>query len=294
MRKFTFLVLGLVAALSASAIENVYLIGEATPAGWSAGDAVPMEAQGNNVFTYTGTFSNGEFKFTCVQGEWFPRIVAAKPGVIAEPGNTYDVLYGETDDKKVDPDAPEDFKFYIYAGTYSLTLTMSSEDNTGTLKIDGTPDPIVLPAETPWICGSMAPEEMTDEGDGIYSYEGVFLADNDFKFRWATDWWPGIVAADELSNVPMRPGVAAKALYIPTTFEARDHKFYFEEDGEHKIFLDTKKMIVYIDEEPSAADEIGQDPEQAFENRIVWSENGYLIETEKDYRNLNGVKVSDK
>ncbi|MCQ2337069.1 MAG: SusF/SusE family outer membrane protein [Paludibacteraceae bacterium] len=289
MRKFTFLVLGLVAALSASAIENVYLIGQATPAGWSAGDAVPMTAEGNNVFTYTGTFTNGEFKFTCVQGEWFPRIVAVKAGIIVEPGKTYDVLYGENDK---DPDAPEDFKFYIYAGTYSLTLTMSSEDNTGTLAITGTPDPIVLPANAPEICGSMEPEEMVDEGDGIYSYEGFFLKNDDFKFRYSVEWWPGIVAADETSNVPMRPREAVKAIYLPTIYEARDHKFFFEEEGSHKIFLDTNKMIVYIDEEPTADNAPAE--EQGFKNRVVITKDGYVIETEKDIRNLNGVIIEEK
>ncbi len=291
MRKFTFLVLGLVAALSASAIENVYLIGDATPAGWSADAAVPMEAQGNDVFTYTGDFTSGEFKFTCVQGEYFPRIVAAKSGVIVEPGNTYEVLYGETDIDEEHPDAPEDHKFYIAKGNYTLTLTMNGTE--GTLAIEGTADP-ERPEGAPFIIGSFTGwtepgDEMTDEGDGIYSYFGTFKAADDFKFRWSLGWWPAIVAADKTA---VSVGEATKAVYIPTSFEAHDYKFIFEEAGEHIIYLDTNKMIVYIDEEPTADNAPAE--EQGFKNRVTLTNDGYVIETEADYRNLNGVKIGDK
>lgn len=290
MRKFTFLVLGLVAALSASAIDNVYLIGAATPAGWDPASAVEMTAEGNDVFTYTGDFTSGEFKFTCAQGEWFPRIVAAEAGVIAEAGKSYDVLYGEND---TDPDAPADYKFYIAKGNYTLTLTMTGE--TGTLAIEGTAEP-EYPEGTPMICGSFngwgAPEEMTDEGGNIFSYEGAFVADDNFKFRWEADWWPAIVAEDPLGDVPMREGEAAKAIFIPTTFDARDHKFFFEDEGEHKIFLDMNKMIVYIDQEPTA-DETPSE-EQGFKNRVILTNAGYAIETVDSIISFGGAVISVK
>ncbi len=63
--------------------EMIYLIGDATPAGWDIGNATPMEATDNPyVFTWTGNLNTGELKFTCDKkddwgGAWF---LAAKNG----------------------------------------------------------------------------------------------------------------------------------------------------------------------------------------------------------------------
>ena len=53
--------------------EGIYLIGSATSAGWSLGDAVPMSADPSDpcVFTWEGELQSGELKFTCdKQGDW--------------------------------------------------------------------------------------------------------------------------------------------------------------------------------------------------------------------------------
>src|ERR1044071_4830739 len=45
--------------------EKVYLIGDATPAGWNISNAVPMtqSAANTNEFTWTGPLTAGEIKF---------------------------------------------------------------------------------------------------------------------------------------------------------------------------------------------------------------------------------------
>lgn len=59
------------------AYPMIYLVGEATPNGWSIDDASPMEITENEfIFTWSGYLKEGEFKFTCDKqsdwnGDWF-------------------------------------------------------------------------------------------------------------------------------------------------------------------------------------------------------------------------------
>ncbi len=48
---------------------NVYMIGDATPNGWNMGSLTPMQKNGS-VYTWTGTLSAGDFKFTKFNTDW--------------------------------------------------------------------------------------------------------------------------------------------------------------------------------------------------------------------------------
>lgn len=52
--------------------STLYLIGSATPGGWSAGDATEMTRKDNGIFTWTGGLAAGEFKFITTLGEFLP------------------------------------------------------------------------------------------------------------------------------------------------------------------------------------------------------------------------------
>ena len=43
--------------------DKVYMIGDATPAGWTIANAVPMTKSSENEFTWTGPLAAGEIKF---------------------------------------------------------------------------------------------------------------------------------------------------------------------------------------------------------------------------------------
>jgi hypothetical protein len=43
--------------------DKVYMIGDATPAGWTIANAVPMTKSAENQFTWTGPLTAGEIKF---------------------------------------------------------------------------------------------------------------------------------------------------------------------------------------------------------------------------------------
>ncbi len=52
--------------------ETLFMIGDATPNGWSADDATEMTRTDNGVFTWTGNLAAGDFKFILKQGEYLP------------------------------------------------------------------------------------------------------------------------------------------------------------------------------------------------------------------------------
>jgi hypothetical protein len=45
------------------AYDKIYMIGDATPAGWTIANAVPMTKSSENQFTWTGPLTAGEIKF---------------------------------------------------------------------------------------------------------------------------------------------------------------------------------------------------------------------------------------
>ena len=93
--------------------KTLYLIGDATPNGWSADDATEMRPV-NNVakgFTWTGSLSSGKFKFITTLGDFVP---------------SYNK--GESDNKlylRESGDDPYDEQFEITeAGTYTVTVNL--------------------------------------------------------------------------------------------------------------------------------------------------------------------------
>lgn len=52
--------------------ETLFLIGDATPNGWSADNATVMNRSDNGVFTWTGNLTPGSFKFITTLGQFLP------------------------------------------------------------------------------------------------------------------------------------------------------------------------------------------------------------------------------
>lgn len=101
----------------------IYLVGDATPSGWSIDNATPMVASSEPyTFTWTGTLNSGELKFTCDKqsdwnGDWF---LASQNGI--EPsGSVEQMLFSASG-------ANPDNKWKITsAGTYTIELNQLSE-----------------------------------------------------------------------------------------------------------------------------------------------------------------------
>lgn len=116
--------------------DMIYLVGDASPAGWSIGDATPMQATDNPfVFTWQGTLNAGELKFTCDKkddwnGAWFmPAEADKQPSGEIEP-----MLFIDKSNEAFKAQYPEvmvggvDQKWKIAAaGSYRITLNQLEE-----------------------------------------------------------------------------------------------------------------------------------------------------------------------
>ena len=117
--------------------ENIWLVGDAAPGGWSLDDAVPMTKDASNpyVMTWTGTLNTGELKFTCDRssdwnGAWFMSAVSGA----APTGQEEKALFIDkhSDDLKAQYLTVDimniDNKWKIEeAGTYKITLNQLTE-----------------------------------------------------------------------------------------------------------------------------------------------------------------------
>ncbi|WP_291527943.1 SusF/SusE family outer membrane protein [Bacteroides sp. UBA939] len=116
--------------------EMIYMIGDATPAGWTIGDATPMQATDNPyVFTWQGVLNAGELKFTCDKkddwnGAWFmPTEADKQPTGEVEPmlflDKASDAFKAQYLDVMV---GGVDLKWRIpVAGSYIITLNQLEE-----------------------------------------------------------------------------------------------------------------------------------------------------------------------
>lgn len=97
---------------------EVYLIGSATPNGWSMGSLTPMTKDGS-VYTWTGPLTEGEMKFTKFNTNWCEgtEIVSATPNQSITNTNFNYRENCEGDDNKWVVSAAQ-------AGTYTITLNL--------------------------------------------------------------------------------------------------------------------------------------------------------------------------
>lgn len=116
--------------------EMIYLVGSASPAGWSIDNATPMTA-GEDAYTFTweGTLNEGELKFTCdKKSDWMGAWFMAAEGDKNPTGETEQMLFI---DKSSDwcknqylehnvGDLDQKWKV-TEAGTYVITLNQLKE-----------------------------------------------------------------------------------------------------------------------------------------------------------------------
>lgn len=190
-----------VAALIASAFaataqelpENLYLIGDATAAGWNCNAPVKMDKVNDYEFSYTGEFTKGEFKLPWVVGgdmwgsnTFMPMEAGQKVTKVGLKNNeSYLTHNGQPDQKWVVEDA----------GIYTLTFRIDKDDtNFGALDatyVSDLPKSIfMLGAATDcWDSNSAAP---VYEKDGKYVWTGALnYYDEDKLVKFAAtrgDW----------------------------------------------------------------------------------------------------------
>ena len=117
--------------------EGLYLVGEATPNGWSLDNATPMTKSADSpyIFTWSGTLKAGEMKISCDKqsdwnGDWFMADKSNK----APTGEVETALFVAKSDAELSSMYPDadlgslDNKWNIQeAGSYRITIDQLKE-----------------------------------------------------------------------------------------------------------------------------------------------------------------------
>lgn len=110
---------------------GIYMVGDATPNGWSVDNATAMTAVDAYTFTWTGNLTAGELKFTCDKqgdwmGAWFMATVDGKAWVEGTENITFV-------DKHITGNGDIDRKWKVStAGKYTISLNQLTEKMTVT------------------------------------------------------------------------------------------------------------------------------------------------------------------
>lgn len=127
MRKIYGFVLALLCSLTMSAQEvtEMYLVGDATPAGWSFNEIekTQMTAVGNGVFTWTGNLktNTGEGFKIVTQRDWNPGMHPSEPELKIDLAGSDVVALPYTGDPDTKWQVSKD-------GVYTITVTLRAED----------------------------------------------------------------------------------------------------------------------------------------------------------------------
>lgn len=99
---------------------TLYLIGSATPNGWSADEATEMERKSNGIFSWTGKLNAGEFKFITTLGSFLPSYNQGTDGCL---------VLRTSDDQPDLPFVVEESRFYeVNVNLFTGILTLKESE----------------------------------------------------------------------------------------------------------------------------------------------------------------------
>lgn len=208
-------------ATSSSFANNLSLIGDATPGGWSLDSAIVMKPVADGIYEFVGDLKDGSLKFV-VQHDFVPSYGPQTNGDLLEFGIvelTYRASYEEPDNA-----------FSVKAGRYALTLDMS--DTVAKLAVsDGTglpdkwyveyPDTIYAvgnATQAGWSAIDAIAMAETADNSGVY-LDTLLLNPGELKFLCQKDWGAGYGA-----NVAYAP-IAGAGEYALMPLDSTDMKF---------------------------------------------------------------------
>lgn len=158
-----------------SDLENVYLIGNSTPANWTNTCAAPLTHNADGNWVYEGGLQEGEFKFLTKLGEWTPAIMPFEGGTqVSSKGLANCDIYisenGEPDNKWI----------VTEAGNYRLTI--NSKDEVLDIQYLGAfPEVLYALGQSCQHMDSTDPLFMNPDGNGNYVWQGMMTYSDEDK-----------------------------------------------------------------------------------------------------------------
>jgi len=209
--------------------DQLYLVGDATPNGWDAGNPTVMtkDNQDPSVFTYQGKLNAGELKFLTVINEWLPSYQRG----VDENTLVLRTSFDQPDDKFTIPQT----------GSYKITVDVI--ELTYVLEELAT-----APFAELWIIGDAtavdwdlnnAPALTQHAVDPFIFTYNAYLDAGEFKIATAKSWDAPFYRP--LTNHPLLSETS-----VQLSAGDPDHKWLIEEAGNYKIKLDLRENKIYI------------------------------------------------
>ncbi|MFA9391493.1 MAG: SusF/SusE family outer membrane protein [Prolixibacteraceae bacterium] len=210
--------------------STLYIIGDATPKGWDADNAIALVPDNNNptIFKFIGALFPGEFKFITTPGKFLPSY---------NKGLGSNQLFYRTDDAQAD----EPFVI-TEGGSYSILVDLVEQ----TIVIEALPGP---PYEMLYMVGSAtsigwditAALEVTQNPDNLFqfTYQGV-LVPGEFKF-------PVNRQADWGQDMFMPNPEDSSLIYLHKGGDEDDNKWVIDKENFYTITLDLSDYTIRID-----------------------------------------------
>ena len=203
--------------------ETLYLIGDATPNGWSADNATPMKRTDKGVFTWTGNLRTGHLKFITTLGQFVPSYNLGPDGkailrpTFDDPDEQWEITEGYAYDVNIN----------LLTGAVSITKADKEIPRFSMLYLIGN--------MTGW---SFVPFDKVDILDPFLIRLGYnFTKGADFKFGTASGSWENNYKATK-ANAPYTD----QSTEFVSGFDP-DNKWYLNNDelGYYKICFDVRR-----------------------------------------------------
>ncbi len=252
------------------ATENLYLIGNATPAGWDTGKA-PEMTKTDGDFTWTGTLvgkdatgtdgkANPRFKFL-IDGKQWEISVTANYDI---EGNTT-VTSGETMPLYVRPttNTGNDNAFQVETtGEYSISVNLADMTMVCTLdKEIEYPDIFITGGATKagWnnntasLGNDTNRQKFTQQADGFYTWTGILNATSgDGRFRFLTSksnnsWWlNSYTTVEETGSYEIETGEFAIRYWESASGPQPEAAFKIMATGLYTLTIDLESMMMTV------------------------------------------------
>ena len=217
---------------------TLYMVGDATPNGWSIDAPTPLEALGEDplVFSWEGSLNPGELKLCLTTGSWDAPFIRPKAnGTVIGTANLTDEEFamhaGDPDDKwRVDE-----------AGIYSLTFDLRNW-TMSTAYLGGQPEPEIEPieAENVYMVGDAtpngwnidAPFALEKKSKYVFTYEGLLNA-GELKLCTSTGSWDVPFIRPAVDGSELGKEGFAEASFVYTT--GPDNKWRVSTKGIYRL-----------------------------------------------------------
>lgn len=224
-------------------LTQLYIVGDATTAGWDPDAALEMTASGNGVFTWIGNLTvDGELKFLNHKGSWSKTINPVSNEIYFENGTEYDLAFRPAED------SPDDFKFKVIAtGMYIVTVNLNTMKAVFNASMPDLTQLYMVGSATTAGWDNAAALPMTMGEEGLFTWTGDLTADGEFKFlNQQGNWSKTINPVD--ADTYFVEGTEYSLGYRPLEASPNDYKFKVTTAGSYTVSvnLNTMKAMIQV------------------------------------------------